>query len=100
MMFQDVLTLIGEDPKAHGVTDKPTETERTVYCTVRSVGMNEAYQALANGLQPQFVFVLSDFDDYEGEKICAYNGVRYRIVRTYRKNQGIELTVEEVMVDR
>lgn len=100
MMFRDVLTLIAEDPKAHGVTDKPKETGRTVYCTVRSVGMNEAYQALANGLQPQFVFVLSDFDDYEGEKVCEYNGVRYRVVRTYRKNQGIELTVEEVTVDR
>lgn len=100
MMFRDVLTLIAEDPKAHGVTDKPKETERTVFCTVRSVGMNEAYQALANGLQPQFVFVLSDFDDYDGEKICEYNGKRYRIVRTYRRNQAIELTVEEVTVDR
>lgn len=100
MMFRDVLTLIGEDPKAHGVTDKPKETERTVFCTVRSVGMNEAYQALANGLQPQFVFILSDFDDYEGEKICKYNDTSYRIVRTYRRNQAIELTVEEVTVDR
>ena len=100
MMFRDVLTLIGEDPKKRGVTDKPKETERTVFCTVRSVGMNEAYQALANGLQPQFVFVLSDFDDYNEEKICEYNGTRYRIVRTYRRNQAIELTVEEVTVDR
>lgn len=99
MMFRDVLTLIGEAPKAHGVTDKPKETERTVFCTVRSVGMNEAYQALANGLQPQFVFVLSDFDDYDGEKICEYKGTRYRVVRTYRRNQAIELTVEEVTVD-
>lgn len=100
MLFRDVMTLIREDPGAHGVTDKPTETERTVYCTVRSVGMTEAYQALANGLHPQFVFTLSDYADYDGEKICAYNGARYRIVRTYRNNQSIELTVEEVTVDR
>lgn len=100
MMFRDVLTLIAEDPKAHGVTEKPKETGRTVYVTVRSVGMNEAYLALSNGLQPQFVFALSDFSDYAGEKICEYNGTRYRIVRTYRRNQGIELTVEEVTVDR
>ena len=100
MMFRDVLTLIGEQPKAHGVTDVYEAKERTVYCTVRSVGMNEAYQALANGLQPQFVFSLSEYADYEGEKQCVYHGVRYRIIRTYRKNQGIELTVEEVSVDR
>lgn len=100
MMFREVLTLIAEDPKTHGVTNKPKETGRTVYVTVRSVGMNEAYQALANGLQPQFVFILSDYSDYENEKICEYNGTRYRILRTYRRNQGIELTVEEVSVDR
>ena len=100
MLFRDVLTLIGEKPKAHGVSDPPTKTERTVYCTVRSVGMNEAYQALANGLHPQFVFVLSDYADYENEKICKYNGVEYRIVRTYRNNQAIELTVEEATIDR
>lgn len=100
MLFRDVLTLIGEQPKAHGISDEPTKTERTVYCTVRSVGYNEAYQAMANGLQPQFVFSLTDYADYEGEKICVYNGVRYRIIRTYRKNQGIELTVEEVTIDR
>lgn len=100
MMFRDVLTLIGEQPKKRGVTDKPKETGRTVFCTVRSVGLNEAYQAMANGLQPQFVFVLSDFADYDGEKICEYNGKRYRIVRTYRNNQSIELTVEEVTVDK
>lgn len=100
MLFRDVLTLIGETPTAHGVTDPYTESERTVYCTVRSVGMNEAYQALANGLRPQFVFILSDYADYKNEKICIYNGKKYRIVRTYRNNQSIELTVEEVTVDR
>ena len=100
MLFRDVLTLIAEQPSAHGVTERPIITKRTVYCTVRSVGMNESYQALTNGLHPQFVFVLSDYADYAGQKICEYNGKRYRIVRTYRNNQAIELTVEEVTIDR
>lgn len=76
-----------------------TEKENQVFCTVKSVGMNEAYQAMSNGLKPSFVFVLSDYSDYNGEKICKYNGTRYRIVRTYRSGQSIELTVEEVTID-
>ena len=100
MMFRDVITLVSESPAAHGVLDDVTETQKQVFCSVRSVGMTEAYQAMSNGLHPQFVFVLSECADYNGEKICVYNNTRYRIVRTYRNNQGIELTAEEVTVDR
>lgn len=99
MTFRDVLYLVGENPEAHGVFEDVVETKREVFCSVRTVGMSEAYQAMANGLHPQFVFTLSDYTDYENEKICEYQGVRYRIVRAYRNNQGIELTVEEITVD-
>lgn len=99
MLFRDVITLISENPAAHGVFDTTSETSRQVFCSVRSVGMTEAYTALSNGLNPQFVFVLSDYADYQGEKICSYNGTRYRIVRTYRNNQQIDLTVEEATHD-
>lgn len=99
MMFRDVITLVSENPAAHGVLDDVTETQKQVFCSVRSVGMNEAYQAMSNGLHPQFVFVLTDYADYSGEKIVLYNSKRYRVVRTYRQNQGIELTVEEVTID-
>jgi len=99
MNRSDVLFLISEEPSAHGAFDKPTETRRMVYCTVRSVGYNEYYRALENSLQPTFVFVLADYAEYEGEKICEYNGKRYRIYRTYQTGGAIELTVEEVTVD-
>ena len=98
MTFPDVLTLISES-QPHGVLETATETERQVYCTVESVSMSEAYRAMSNGLHPSFVFKLTDFADYNNEKICVYKGVRYRIIRSYRRNQGIELTAEEVTVD-
>lgn len=97
-MFRDVLNLIGET-QPRGAFDEYVPVSRQVFCSVRSVGMNEAYQAMSYGLHPQFVFVLSDYTDYEGEKICEYKGTRYRIVRTYRQNQGIELTAEEITID-
>lgn len=99
MMFRDVITLVSESPAAHGVLDEITETQKQVFCTVRSVGMSEAYQAMSNGLHPQFVFILSDYADYDGEKVAIYNGKRYRVIRTYRQNQGMELTVEEATID-
>lgn len=99
MTRQDILYLVSENPQAHGIFDKPTETARKVYCTVRSVGMNEYYRAMENGLQPTFSFVLTDYAEYKGEKICIYGSTRYRIVRTYVAGQSIELTVEEATVD-
>ena len=71
MMFRDVITLVSESPSAHGVLDDVTETQKQVYCSVRSVGMSEAYQAMSNGMHPQFVFVLSECADYNGEKIVG-----------------------------
>lgn len=94
-----VLTLISENPAAHGIFDKPTETGRTVFCTIRSVGYSEFYRALENNLHPTMVFTLADYAEYDGEKICVFEGVRYRVIRTYQTGGSIELTVEEATVD-
>ena len=94
-MRYDVITLIGEAPKAHGVFEQPNTTERTVFCTVRSVGMRETYEALAHDLRPEVVFELADYAEYQDEKTCRWNGKTYRILRTYVKGQKIELTVQK-----
>lgn len=99
MMLQDVLYLIAEDPAAHGIFDAPTETRRMVYCTVRSVGMQEFYRAMEQALHPTYVFILADHAEYQDEKICEWKGTRYRIIRTYTTGGRIELTVEEATVD-
>ena len=56
MVRADVITLIGDDPRAHGVFDSVTPVEREVYCTIRSVGMTESYTARSQGLAPTLVF--------------------------------------------
>lgn len=104
-MRADVLYLVAESPADHGVFDKPTETSRKVFCTVRSVGMNEFYRAKENGLSPSIVFVLADYAEYKGEKVALYTPPgsetqsRYRIIRTYTNQQTIELVCEEATVD-
>lgn len=99
MWLMNVLTLIGEEPVSHGIFDEIVETRRDVFCEVRSVGYQEYYRALAQDLHPTFIFRLADYAEYQNEKICEFDGKRYRIVRTYIDRYAIELTVEEATVD-
>jgi len=95
MVRADVLTLITDSPKAHGRFDAPTEERRQVYCTVRSVGMREAYEAMSHGLRPEWVFQLTHSFEYQGEKRCIFRNEEYHVIRTYVTDaDGIEITVE------
>ena len=103
MVRAGVLTLIADNPKAHGVFDiTPDTIERDVFCTIKSVTRTEAYVkrgsygvsgTLAEGLNPSIVFVLSCDADYQDEAKCRYDGKNYAILRTYLTDDGgIELT--------
>lgn len=100
MVRADVIELVSESPAAHGVFDAPEETKQKTYCTVRSVGMREYYEAKSAGLEPDVVFSLTDSDDYSGEKVVIWNGARYRVVRTWLQGDGIDLTCEKATNDR
>ena len=91
----DVIYLITETARTHGVHETVTDSERMVYCTVQSVSRNEFYTALNVGIQPSYVFVLALAEDYKGERFVKYHGQKYRVVRTYiTDDDGIEITVE------
>lgn len=94
MYRADVIDLIAEDPVAHGFFEAVTEVHRTVFCEVRSVTRNEAYQARSVNLFPEYVFKLSLEDEYKGEKHCIYKNILYDVIRTYMLDDGIELTVQ------
>ena len=99
MICDDVITLIRETPQAHGVFDKPTEEEYRCYCRVNSVTRSEFYKARENGIEPVFVFELSEYADYNGEKIVVYKDKRYRVIRSYVTNHSVQLTVGEATAD-
>lgn len=90
----EILTLI---QKAQDVDDYGdpiiTENTREVFANLGSIGQKEFYQAHAVGLQPELKFVLADYLDYDDEPLVEHNGQRYRVLRTYRKGQELELTV-------
>lgn len=70
------------------------ETRREVLCGVRSIGMKEFYSAHSTDFRPELKLVLADYLDYDGETLALYNGEMYRILRTYRVGQELELTLE------
>lgn len=89
------MILISGSPEPRGAFVQPVETLREVMCDVLSVGMREVYEAMSHGHSPEWTLVLSDYAEYQGERTCIFERVRYRIIRTYvRQDHRIELTLE------
>lgn len=92
--MNEILTLIQQTQTVDEYGDLVTkETTREVFAKLSSIGQKEFYQAQAVGLQPEVKFVLADHLDYENETLVEHNGTRYRVLRTYRSGQELELTV-------
>lgn len=69
----------------------PVETSRKVMADKFSVRQGEFYQAAANGLKLEAMFVVATVE-YQGELHLACEGKRYKIARTYdRPDERTEL---------
>ena len=81
--MDDVLKLISKTytKDKYGV-QKETETEREIFCEVRSIARNEFFEAGRNGLNPEYEFIIAEAE-YHGESLIEYRGKRYGIYRTY-----------------
>lgn len=80
--MNEVLTLIQWDG-----------TTRDVFCRVASIGMREFYEASARDFCPEVKFILADYLEYADEELVQHDGQYYRVLRTYRDGQELELTV-------
>ena len=75
------------------------ETKRTVFCRMASIGLREFYEAQAVDVYPECKFILADYLEYGNERLCEYDGQRYRVLRTYRTGQELELVVTRASVE-
>lgn len=94
--FLEEVTLISAAETTNVVGDTVKTERRSVsYAEIVSPYMRETYEAMAQGLKPEFVVVLPSWDDdYHNERVLEYNGDRYSIIRAYKsKDQTCELTV-------
>lgn len=68
------------------------EEKRMVFCKELSVGQTEFYQAQTLFYKPEIKFEIADYMDYQREQFVDYEGIRYKILRTYKNSNKLEIT--------
>ncbi len=92
--MNDVIYLIKVTETSNEYGDSiSAETSRRVACSKGSVGQKEFYQSQAVGLKPEIKVTIADYLDYEGEMLVEFEGIRYRVLRTYQSGRKLELTL-------
>ena len=89
--------LIAFSPDAHEAGAAASETMRTVKVTEKQVGMNEAYQAMGIGLNPEKRLLIPYEKDYRGERELIYDGDRWKVIRVAgNEYNGVLLTIQKI----
>ena len=66
----------------NGVWRDTREEARTILARMDDVSRGEFFAAGQYGMRPEFRFIVNPVE-YQGEMVCAWNGRRYAIYRTY-----------------
>ena len=83
MLFNITIDLISTTVSTNEIGDYvEAETSNTVFADEKEVMQSEFYQAMAQGLKPERVFVIR-LADYNDERIVEHENTRYEVIRTY-----------------
>lgn len=69
--------------------------ERMVFVQPRSIGSAEFYRAATTDFKPAITLVLADYYDYNEEPIVKYHDELFDIIRTYQRNNRLELVLQK-----
>lgn len=58
-----------------------TYTDKEVFVIPRGVYSSEYYNAAQLGIQPSVTLIMSNREDYSGEKLLEYEGTVYEVIR-------------------
>lgn len=99
--MDDVITLVAETITGHDKygNEIKTTSSRDIFCRVYSVDRNEFYSAATAGFKPELTVRISDYMDYQGEKIAKLHGIEYDIIRTYM-GRTLDLNELELVLQR
>ena len=74
---------------------KPTTTERHVFCMISSVNRAEFFTAGKNGFKPQMI-VYMQAEEYDDQEELIYRDHKYFIYRSFVRTDGyVELSCEK-----
>ena len=98
-MYDSVATLkayasISRDEYGNPVT---TVEETEVFVQPRGVYQSEFYNAAQLGLKPSLTLMLTNREDYNGQKYLEFEGKEYEVIRTdwNAQRDGLSLICEE-----
>jgi len=97
-MYKDLIKLISYTFGKNNIGDSvKTPVPREVFANEKSIRQSEFYQAAVQGLRPSIMFEVS-LHDYDKEQMLEYDGITYKIIRTYKKNtEVIELVCQGIV---
>ena len=84
-MVDTEITLIrpaNREQDKNGVWRDIGEDARTILARMDDVSRGEFFAAGQYGMRPDFRFIVNPVE-YQSEQVCAWNGRRYAIYRTY-----------------
>ena len=84
-MVDTVISLITPQARqqdANGIWRTVGETSREVFAQMDTVNRREFFAAGEAGFRPEYKFTVAAIE-YAGEAVCAHDGKRYAIYRTY-----------------
>jgi len=93
-MWRDVIKLITLTITKDAIGQEiETETLTEVFAEKNGIQRNEFFNAGQTGIKPALMFKIREID-YGGEESLEFEGVTYKIYRTYPKGEMIELYCE------
>lgn len=72
--------------------------DEKIYCNVKSIGLTEFYQAQSVGLKPE-IKIEARLVNIDGATHFKYNNKLYKILRTNKKEDYIELILTSIIVN-
>ncbi len=73
--------------------------EKKVYCNIKSIGQSEFYQAQVTGLRPEIKVEIKCCNLDNKFTHFKYKDKIYKILRTYKKEDVIEITLTSLVVN-
>ena len=98
-MYDSIATLKGEPITTYDEygNEVQGDIETTVFVQPRGVYNAEFYNAAQAGLHPSLTLMLTNREDYSGEKVVEFEGKDYNVIRVdwTAQRDGISLVCEE-----
>ena len=75
-------------------TKSNIKVKSEVFCNEKSISRNEFYEAGNQNLKLNYILTIHDFE-YENQKKVIYKNQELYVLKTYKKDEYLELTVGE-----